>query len=117
MKIRITADGRRFIALLDDSAAAREFAAMLPLTLTLADYNRTEKIADLPARIATGGAPDGITPVAGDLTYYAPWGNLAIFYHDFGYSRGLVRLGHFESAAAQLATLEGAVTIARVEGD
>jgi hypothetical protein len=30
----------------------------------------------------------------GDITYYAPWGNLAIFYRDFGYSPGLVRLGH-----------------------
>jgi len=29
----------------------------------------------------------------GTLAYYAPWGNLAFFYKDFGYSRGLIFLG------------------------
>jgi hypothetical protein len=33
----------------------------------------------------------------GDIAYYAPWGNLAIFIKDFGYSRGLVKLGCIES--------------------
>lgn len=69
---------------------------MLPLSLTLSDYNGTEKIADLPARLSTDGTPDGISPEIGDITYYAPWGNLAIFYRGFPYSRGLVRLGRIE---------------------
>jgi hypothetical protein len=38
-------------------------------------------------------------PAAGDIAYYAPWGNLAIFSKDFGYSRGLVKLGTIESSA------------------
>ena len=38
-------------------------------------------------------------PAAGDIAYYAPWGNLAIFYKDVGYSRGLVKLGTIESSA------------------
>ncbi len=30
----------------------------------------------------------------GDLAYYAPWGNIAIFYRPYRFfSRGLVRLG------------------------
>jgi hypothetical protein len=33
----------------------------------------------------------------GDITYYAPWGNLAIFYWDFGYSTGLIKLGRFDA--------------------
>ena len=33
----------------------------------------------------------------GDITYYAPWGNLAIFYRGFRYSPGLIRLGRIES--------------------
>ena len=33
----------------------------------------------------------------GDITYYAPWGNLAIFYRDQPYARGLVSLGRIES--------------------
>jgi hypothetical protein len=99
MKISIDVEGTRVTGTLEDNAASRDFLALLPLTLTLEDYNGTEKIADLPRRLSTKGAPDGVRPSVGDLAYYAPWGNLAIFYKDFGYSRGLVRLGRIESPA------------------
>jgi hypothetical protein len=99
MKIRLEVDGTRIIATLEDNATARDFASLLPLTLTLDDCNGTEKISDLPKKLSTRGAPEGVDPVAGDLAYYAPWGNLAIFYKDFGYSRGLVKLGTIESSA------------------
>ena len=64
------------------------------MTLTLDDYASKEKVSDLPRRLNTDGAPRGYQPSAGDITYYEPWGNLAIFYKDFGYSNGLIRLGH-----------------------
>jgi hypothetical protein len=111
MQIRINAGEHRFTARLDDSAAARDFAALLPLRLTLTDYASTEKIADLPRALSTEGAPAAITPVAGDLAYYAPWGNLAIFYRDGHHSPGLVRLGRIEAEAEQLASLAGPVVI------
>jgi hypothetical protein len=97
MKIRIDVDGTRMTATLDDNAASRDFASLLPLTLTLEDYNGTEKISDLPKKLSTKDAPDGIDPSVGDITYYSPWGNLAIFYKDFGYSRGLVKLGRIDA--------------------
>lgn len=34
--------------------------------------------------------------------YYAPWGNLAIFYKDFGYASGLVILGKIDSEVEAL---------------
>jgi hypothetical protein len=97
MKIHIAVGGTHVTATLKDSVAAREFASLLPLSLTLADYNGTEKIADLPRTLSTRGAPEGIDPAVGDMAYYSPWGNLAIFYRDFGYSRGLVRLGTIDA--------------------
>jgi hypothetical protein len=36
-------------------------------------------------------------PSIGDIAYYAPWGNLAIFHKDFGYSSALVKLGTIDS--------------------
>ncbi|CAB3883781.1 MULTISPECIES: cyclophilin-like fold protein [Achromobacter] len=80
-------------ATLEDNAAARDFLAQLPLTLDLQDYAATEKIAQLPTKLSTAGASAGMTPSIGDITYYAPWGNLAIFYKGFGHSAGLVKLG------------------------
>jgi hypothetical protein len=86
-------DGTPLTASLDDTATARDFASLLPLELTLVDYASTEKISDLPRRLSTKGAPPGTDPDVGDIAYYAPWGNLALFYRDFEYSEGLVRLG------------------------
>jgi len=68
----------------------------LPLTLTSEDYASTEKIARLPRKLSNKGAPDGVDPDVGDITDYAPWGNLAIFYRDFGYASGLVRVGRMD---------------------
>ena len=95
---------QRLPATLADSPAARAFAAMLPLECSLADFHATEKIADLPARLPTDDAPHGVDAAVGDIAYYAPWGNLALFYRDFGHARGLVRLGRITGDVAVLAS-------------
>ncbi len=109
-------EGRWLAATLADNDTARDFASLLPLELTLTDYAATERISDLPRRLSTEGAPPGIDPVVGDLAYYSPWGNLAIFYEDFRHSAGLIRLGRIDSGLEALnrpGPLK--VTIERVE--
>lgn len=98
MKIQMTADGAVIAtATLDNNDSARDFAALLPLNLTLKDYAATEKIADLPHALSLKGAPAAYKPLAADISFYAPWGNLAIFYKDGHLSSGLVRLGRIDS--------------------
>ena len=80
MKIRIDVEGTAITATLDDTEVARDFASVLPLSLTLEDYASTEKISDLPRKLSTRGAPAGTDASVGDISYYAPWGNLAVFY-------------------------------------
>lgn len=99
MKIRMDVNGTRVTATLDDNETSRDFISLLPLTLTVEDYNGTEKISNLAKKLSTKGASDGVDPSVGDIAYYAPWGNLAIFYKDFGYSAGLVKLGRIDSGA------------------
>lgn len=113
MRIRIITEDGTFTAILEDNETARDFASLLPAELTLNDYNRTEKVADLPRRLTIAGAPEGADPEVGDIAYFAPWGNLAIYYRDFAYSPGLVRLGRLDGGAEALAGM-GAAT-ARVE--
>lgn len=96
VNLQLTINGQVLFATLLDDIAAREFLALLPLTLDLDDYAATEKIAQLPKRLSAVGAPAGTTPSVGDITYYAPWGNLAIFYRDSEYAKGLVNLGRIE---------------------
>ncbi|MFF8393644.1 cyclophilin-like fold protein [Streptomyces sp. NPDC016172] len=101
MKIRLTLDGRHVAATLNDSATARDFAAELPLTLSLRDLNQAEKVADLPRKLSTSGAPEGADPEVGDLAYYAPWNQLATYYRDAPYATGLVILGHMADGGAE----------------
>jgi hypothetical protein len=102
MRIRMMIEGTAVTATLDNNETARDFASLLPLTLTLKDYAATEKISDLPKKLSTQDAPPGYEPSAGDITYYAPWGNLALFHKGFDYSVGLVRLGTIESGVEVL---------------
>lgn len=87
MKIRMTVDGKVIEATLLDNATARDFLSLLPLTLTLEDYASTEKISYLARKLSTAGAPAGVDPAPGDIAYYAPWGNVAIFYRDAAMQR------------------------------
>ena len=105
-------DAETLHATLDDTPYAREFAAMLPLEIEMGDYHGVEKVADLPHKLDTTAAPTSYEPAIGDITTYAPWGNLALFYKPFSNSSGLVRLGEFDAASkSKLATLEGRVRI------
>ncbi|MET9469506.1 cyclophilin-like fold protein [Streptomyces sp. NPDC006544] len=103
MDIRVTLDGRSVEATLNDSPAARDFADLLPLTLDLEGFHGTERVADLPGRLDTSGAPEPAAAKTGDIAYYAPWGNLALFYRDgLAASADLLILGHLDVSADQL---------------
>ena len=102
MRISIDLGGTTLAATLEDNPSARDFAALLPLTLSFEDYASTEKIAYLPRRLRTEGSGPFAATAIGDLNYYAPWGNLAIFYRPYRYSSGLVRLGRLDGDLAAL---------------
>ena len=67
----------------------------------------------LSSQLSTAGAPEGIDPKIGDIAYFAPWGNLAIFHRDFRYSAGLIRLGRI-AAGAEASAGKGNLTV-RIE--
>lgn len=104
MILKMTIGQDEYIAKLIDSKAVEGFITQLPLKLTLQDYAGTEKIGDLPARLSAEGSPPGTAASIGDLAYYAPWGNLAIFYKSSGYASGLIKLGSIEYNAKKLAS-------------
>lgn len=111
MKIQFIYHGTTVIGALDDNAVSREFLAMLPLTVTLEDYGTTEKIAWLPSKLRQADATEAITPLTGDIAYYAPWGNLAIFREDFRHSPGLIKLGRIEQGLESLRPSDSKETI------
>ena len=104
-RIKLTFNNEEVYIRLNDSKSSKDFINMLPLTLDFEDYNSTEKIATLPRKLTTEDAPSGYTPHPGDFSYYAPWGNLSLFYKEFRYSNSLVKLGEFESGVEKLQNL------------
>ena len=102
MRIRLTFADQDFTATLEDNPSARDLVSMLPLDLTVGDYSTNEKIAYLPRKLTEEGSGRFGDEAAGDLCYYAPWGNLAMFHGPYRWSRGLIRLGRLDGGPAPL---------------
>jgi hypothetical protein len=117
MRVQITVDGTVLDASIEDHPSARDFAAMLPLELAARDFAGSEKIADLPRRLSTAHSAARVDPAPGDLYYYSPWGNLAIYYRAATWSEGLVRLGRIDGPIAALTDQNGEFTITIAPAD
>ena len=96
MKIRMTFSGLELTGTLYDNASARALFAMLPLDLSIEDYAHNEKITYLPEKLTIEGSGPFGNEQPGDICYYAPWGNLALFHAGYRYSSGLIRLGRLD---------------------
>lgn len=96
MNIRMTIGGQTITATMENNGAACDLVSRLPLTVTLSDFNRTEKIFYPDPELSLDNTPRGCTPVPGDITIYVPWGNVAIFYKSWSHSNDLVKIGHID---------------------
>lgn len=113
-RINMLFAGEQVVIVLEDHPAVRDFLSMLPITVTFEDYNGIEKIGYLPRKLNTNGSPLSCDPFVGTFAYYAPWGNLSLFYQDFRHSEGLVPLGRVESGVDSLAKMRGDFSV-RIE--
>jgi hypothetical protein len=102
MRLRFTFADQDFTATLEDNLSARDLFSMLPLDLKISDYSTNEKIAYLPRKLTEEGSGRFGNEAVGDLCYYAPWGNLAMFHGPYRWSRGLIRLGRLDQGAKPL---------------
>ena len=102
MRLRFVFADQDFTATLEDNPSARDLFSMLPLDLKITDYSTNEKIAYLPHKLTEEGSGRFSNEAVGDLCYYAPWGNLAMFHGPYRWSRGLIRLGRLDHGAKPL---------------
>lgn len=87
----MTLGERRFAITLTDTEAARAFAAMLPLTIDMADLNSNEKHADLSQSLPMNATRPG-TIRNGDLMLYGSR-TLVVFYVTFDSTYSYTRVG------------------------
>jgi hypothetical protein len=109
-------DGHVATAVLDDTAAAREFAETLPVTLHLSDPMGQAKSGRLPhaGSLDVAGAERSLRPQVGELAYWSPSWTVAIFYDDLGQRvppPGLVRLGVIDTGMDEVAAAGNSFTI------
>jgi hypothetical protein len=93
----MTVGERRFAITRADNAAARAFAARLPLTLDMSDLNGNEKHAELREALPANASRPG-TIRNGDLMLYGTTA-LVVFYETFNSSYSYTRLGRVDDPA------------------
>ena len=109
-QIQVQFDGGTVVYQLNDSAAADALLAQLPLTVEVEDYGTNEKIFYPPQALDTADAPPA-EGGAGTLAYYAPWGDVVMFYGDYNTNSSLYELGQAVSGGELVSTMSGTITL------
>jgi hypothetical protein len=110
---------RTVAATLTDTAPARQFAAMLPLSVQLKDVWGQAKSGRLPRQLTVEGTTTIHDPVPGTIYFWPRSEVIAIYYDDIGQTvpdPGLVRLGVVESGLDDLTEAGNRFTV-RIERD
>lgn len=114
-RIRVQANGNTIVFELNDSQAAQALYEQLPLTVEVENFSTNEKIFYPPEELAVANTPAAESGDAGILAYYAPWGDVVLFYDDFRSASGLYELGHAVSGSEHISAMSGTIQIERTE--
>ena len=99
---------------LNNSPAADSLYEQLPITAEAEDFSTNEKIFYPPQALDTSGTPLAAGGT-GTLAYYAPWGDVVMFYGGFSENSSLFQLGQVVSGGELVSEMSGTVTIDVVE--
>lgn len=113
LKISVTANGKTTVFELNSSPAAKDLYAQLPLSIKVENYSNNEKIFYPPKKLNTTDTPQADAQ-AGTLAYYAPWGDVVMFYGSFGSAAGLYELGNAISGSEYIREMSGTIQIEKV---
>jgi len=110
MQISVKSDDKEIIFELNNNQASKELYEQLPLIIEVEDYASNEKIFYPPKKLDTSNTPLA-NAKTGTLAYYAPWGDVVMFYKDFGTAAGLYELGKVVSGEENIKNLSGTIGI------
>ena len=111
MRINVMANGKTTVFELNNSPAARDLYVQLPLRITVENYGGNEKIFYPPKKLNTTDTPKAGGGQTGTLAYYAPWGDVVMFYGSFNSAPGLYELGHAVSGSEYIQGMSGTIRI------
>lgn len=113
-QISVTCGDMQVVYELNDSPAAQSLLSQLPLTVAVEDFSTNEKVFYPPQELDTSDTPlaEG---GAGTLAYYAPWGDVVLFYDSFSANGSLYELGEAVSGVENIGQMSGTITVETVE--
>lgn len=85
MKLKINIGDKTLTASLADNPTARDFVSLLPLSVSMKDLFGREKYGDLPRTLSENGPRKNAYDV-GDIAYWSPDHQFAVYYHQDGES-------------------------------
>lgn len=115
IQIQVQGNGHTIVFELNDSPAARSLYSQLPLTIEVEDYGSNEKIFYPPDQLEIGDTPLTEGGGEGGLAYFAPWGDVIMYYDSFGPYSGLYDLGAAVSGGEWIKELSGEILIEPAE--
>ncbi len=110
MNITVNAKGKAIVFELNESTASKSLYEQLPIEIAVENYSNNEKIFYPEGKLDISDTPMA-NARKGTLAYYAPWGNVVMFYADFGSASGLYELGKAVSGEGGISSLSGTVQI------
>ena len=111
MKIKVTANDLSTVYELNSSQASRDLYEQLPLKIKIEDYSNNEKIFYPPNELSVRDTPLAGAQAGGVLAYYAPWGDVVMFYAGFGRASGLYELGQAILGGENIHRMNGTASI------
>ncbi|WP_367341487.1 cyclophilin-like fold protein [Limosilactobacillus sp.] len=107
MNLRMTDQaGHQVTIALNDSNAAKDLVQQKPSQVRIENYSNDEKTFYPDKKLDLGNTPRA-NAVVGTLGYFAPWGDVCLFYRDFGPAGGLYDLGMATEGKEQISLLSG----------
>lgn len=112
-QISITNHNITILFELNDSQASQDLYNQLPIEVNVENFSDNEKTF-YPEKLNTTN-----TPLAdakkGTLCYYAPWGDVVMFYKDYGKGSQLYELGECISGKDDIEKLSGVIKVEKAD--
>lgn len=114
LRIRVRAGEEEIVFELNDSIAAKSLYEQLPLIADMENFGDNEKIFYPAEKLDITDTPHANSG-AGTLAYYAPWGNVVLFFGDYSPNGQLYELGTAVSGSDEIGGLSGTLEVERVQ--
>ncbi len=115
MKVEILSQGKRATFRLYDTVAAGELYAQLPLELDLSNFRDAQWMFYPPEKLNVKADEAYHDGKKGELSYYAPWGDVFMLYKDFYAGDEMHRLGVGLSGVDDIAAMSGRALVRKLE--